>query len=201
MLEVLGEDFGDFLLEEAKIQMSLEKESEADDFYKKGLKIIYDSLYENNVLELVLDKAENKFEAFLNYLKNKNDTFYPFVMILTENNKEVIITDDTKTRKTWSEDEIKKIIENIKIVRDKIKAVIIFNNMRIEEKNKNAIKVLMEYEGGEAYETTIEINIVGKINKTIHIGDLYNKRKENKRIVCIDDFYNKQKIENFIWTK
>ena len=73
--------------------------------------------------------------------------------------------------------------------------------MRIEEKNKNAIKVLMEYEGADPYETTIEINIVGKINKTIHIGDLYNKRKENKRIVCIDDFYNKQKIENFIWTK
>lgn len=69
---------------------------------------VYDSLYENNVLELVLDKAENKFEAFLKYLKNKNDTFYPFIMILTNNNKEVIITDDTKTRITWSEDEIKK---------------------------------------------------------------------------------------------
>ena len=69
---------------------------------------VYDSLYENNVLELVLDKAENKFEAFLKYIKNKNDTFYPFIMILTNNNKEVIITDDTKTRVAWSEDEIKK---------------------------------------------------------------------------------------------
>lgn len=146
---------------------------------------VYDSLYENNVLELVLDKAENKFEAFLKYLKNKNDTFYQFVMILTNNNNEVIITDDTKTRRTWSEDEIKKWIENIKKERDKFKVVIIFNNMKIEEKNKNSIKVLMEYEGGEAYEMTIEISIFGKI----------------KKLVFIDDFYNKQKIENFIWTK
>lgn len=56
---------------------------------------------------------------------------------------------------------------------------------RIEEKNKNAIKVLMEYEGGEAYEMTIGISILGKI----------------KKLVCIDDFYNKQKNKNFIWTK
>lgn len=93
------------------------------------------------------------------------------------------------------------MIENIKIVRDKIKAVIIFNNMRIEEKDKNVIRALMEHEGGEAYETVIEIYIEGRMKKTIHIGDLYKKQKEDRRIVSIDDFYNKQKIENFIWTK
>lgn len=37
MLEVLGEDFGDFLLEEAKIQMSLENSDKADDFLEKGI--------------------------------------------------------------------------------------------------------------------------------------------------------------------